>query len=416
MLHKNVLVIAVGGGSDSVSALLAIESLKEQDLLNAERIDILCVLPSVVDYMSVKQVSSNLWKIAPDSYRMINGRAIPLIDSSTAAIGPQIVSELQHVFGVSLKHGSDGVFAGLQYLNKMHRYDKVWAIDVGGDFIAVAKNDVVLSPMMDGMIGHALRKLEHSMNIEYAVFGLGTDGESTTEMLDEALRTVNAEEHTLDHFVVKRFDAVYRSQIEPIRYARTLDYLLSEAMNPHNPHPNPSPFRARFVCKFSPDAEAQVHYGYFSHYIDRKFWNKFYVFYTIESVDNPFIIECKSELEWFLRVQSAIAQYNCELNGQFLPLDQVGLSDATVFMATPSCIFSESQKETIIHQTLTAIKDNELALAITYEHYIDPEFVTQSDMHVLSLPRGLCIVAKSKNLSKAEALHQVCTELHGQGT
>ena len=70
----------------------------------------------------------------------------------------------------------------------------ILAIDVGGDFVAHQDNLDVLSPMMDGYMLYALKELKSfitkeniSTKMMFSIFGLGTDGESTPEMLHQAL-------------------------------------------------------------------------------------------------------------------------------------------------------------------------------------------------------------------------------------
>lgn len=407
---SRVLAIAVGGGSDAVSALLAIENLKANGMLHADEIDVLSVLPSVVDYVHVKQMSHHLCKILPETYRVINQKPITLIDAWVAKAGCQVVPELRHVFGISMAEGSKGVIDGLRFLQASQRYDRIIAMDVGGDFIAHKDNLAVLSPMMDGIMGYALCELEAELPLSYLVMGLGTDGESTTELLNKALTQVNAVAHTLDKATVQQFESYYRKHVEPIRYARTLDYLIAECVASDNvPHLNPSIFRARFVCKFSRNQPGVTHYGNFDHYIDPKFWGQFYTFESIQQVSNPFKISCTSELDWFLRSQSADIKYNNELNGQFIPLDQHGLTGENLFMATPSHLFSSHQRQDICHQVCTALQEKDLRMALFYRKDLE-DYKSNADLYVVELCEQFSIATHISNAGLADAMYQIYQE------
>lgn len=404
--HNKALVIAVGGGSDSVSSLLAINVLKHLQKIppTIQHIDILCILPSVVDYLDLKQVSDTLFKLNAKTHRRINGRDLVLIDSVVCQEGSSIVPELRHVFGCSLSRGSKGVHEGLLFLQKAHQYTSIIAVDVGGDFIAHHDNDVVLSPMMDGMVGHALSTLEEELPLSYVVMGLGTDGETTTELLDAALTQVNAIEHAIPLEVASSFNTQYRKVFEPIRYARTLDYLLRETLTTQDsPHENPSTFRARFVCKFNEHDTPTTYYGNFSHYVDPKFWGKFYTFNSIRPVNNVFKRYCTTELEWFLSIQNNVAMYNCELNGQFLSLKNAGLEGTKLFLCTPSSIFSEKQREEITTQTLKAIASNKIQHALIYLQYL-PSPQEVASFKVYNMPNGLALVSNSHESKQHENL------------
>jgi len=95
---------------------------------------------------------------------------------------------------------SEGVYEGIRSLIQARDYDLVLACDVGGDFIAAPENLEVLSPMMDAYALHVLRRLSEepwAPSFVFAVFGLGTDGESTPGMTARALDNIG-EYHVAD--------------------------------------------------------------------------------------------------------------------------------------------------------------------------------------------------------------------------
>lgn len=94
------------------------------------------------------------------------------------------------VFGLKMAGGPSGVADALESLLAERGCDLLVRVDVGGDFIAAPENLAVLSPMMDAWTLTALRELARrrpDLPIVFGVFGLGTDAESTPDMLAAAL-------------------------------------------------------------------------------------------------------------------------------------------------------------------------------------------------------------------------------------
>lgn len=215
-----MLVLAVGGGNDSVSTLMLQLQLNQKFNYHPEHIDIVAVLPDCLEYQNILETNHKLVGIIQENTtRSVQGHpmnAFPeRILSQNKNIFPQL--PVKNVFSISMKDGSEGVFNALNYLASNH-YDLILAIDVGGDFVAHKDNIEVLSSMMDGYMLFALKKLQQSIidknlstKIIFSIFGLGTDGESTPEMLHKALSLLpDVQEYSFDKETVIPFVKFYR--------------------------------------------------------------------------------------------------------------------------------------------------------------------------------------------------------------
>src|SRR4029079_6209350 len=154
------------------------------------------------------------------------------------------------------------------------------ACDIGGDFIAAPENHDVLSPMMDAYALDALRSLTAESSgppIVYCVFGLGTDGESSPEMLREALRQLgDFFTGRFDPALIENVERFYRETVEPNRYSRTADFPLREIASP-SPPPSKARYRARFHTRPTKD-QSGCYYGNFDHTFDPEHFGRYYLF------------------------------------------------------------------------------------------------------------------------------------------
>ena len=151
--YKKVLVLAVGGGNDSVSTLLLQLQLNKKFGYSPDTIDIVAVLPDCLDYQNLTPTSHPLIGIINESTtRSVQGYVMNAFPERILAQNKDIFNELsvREVFGISMKQGSIGVANALQHLVSQDSYDCILGIDVGGDFVAHKDNLEVLSPMMDG--------------------------------------------------------------------------------------------------------------------------------------------------------------------------------------------------------------------------------------------------------------------------
>ena len=353
--YKKVLVLAVGGGNDSVSTLLLQLQLNKKFNYHPEKIDIVAVLPDCLDYHQLTPTSHSLVDVINENTsRSVQGYVMNAFPERILSQHKQIFSELHvdNIFGISMKNGSVGVSNALKFLVSQKNYDLILAIDVGGDFVAHKDNLDVLSPMMDGYMLYALKELQSfikkeniSTKIIFSIFGLGTDGESTPEMLHKALALLpGVKEYSFDKNDISPFITFYRDIVEKNRYSRTTDYTLLEITD--TGHENPSNFRGRFHVKIHPTEKSQVYYGVFSHYQSEEFFGKFYLFENIDLVNNLYSKKCHNGIEWFTQVQTQKNKINHELNGQSynnigLIFNNKSLNNKSLFFGTPSRKFNE---------------------------------------------------------------------------
>lgn len=417
--YKKVLVLAVGGGNDSVSTLLLQQQLNKRFGYGPEYIDIVAVLPDCIDYHHSTKTNHHLLSIINENTtRSVNGKSINAFPERILSQHKNIIPALKikNIYGISMWQGSYGVLSALTYLVDSEGYDLILSIDVGGDFIACESNVEVLSPMMDGYMLYALKELKtyieaRSLKTEmlYCVFGLGTDGESTPAMLDEALSMLpGVEEHLFAKEDIQPFINFYRNIVEKNRYSRTTDYTILEICNEH--HDNPSQFRGRFHVKKSQDEKSEVYYGDFSHLQDTKFYGKYYLFEDIGKIQNKYSKGCGSGIEWFLHVQKEETKINHELNGQSyqdigLLLNQDELKNHSLFFGTPSRKFDDKQQIEIIKDINTSILNKVYDFAFIYSELIG--FIDQSIYH-LKINDDISVI--SLNQSKMNTLFNRCKD------
>lgn len=384
-IYKNVLVLAVGGGNDSVSTLLLQLQLHKKFGYSPNSIDIVAVLPDCLDYQNLTPTNHPVVGLISESTtRSVQGYEMKAFPERILAQNKNIFPELpvKQVFGISMSQGSTGVAHALKYLVTKNNYDLILAIDVGGDFVAHKDNLDVLSPMMDGYMLYALKNLQQfikssqlSTELIFSIFGLGTDGESTPDMLEKSLSLLpELEQYSFNKDDIAQFVSFYRDTVEKNRYSRTTDYTLLEITE--TGHDNPSNFRGRFHVKIHPTEKSQVYYGNFSHYQDEKFFGKFYLFKNIDQVDNIYSQEASNGIEWFLKVQSEKDKINHELNGQSYSnigkvLNDKNLDNKSLFFGTPSRKFTAQQQIDIAKDISKSVLYGIYDYAIIYKSYKD---------------------------------------------
>lgn len=380
---KNPLVIAVGGGNDSVSTLLIQKQLQKTFGYNPDKITIVAMLPDCLEYVNTEETSNPLVTIITENtQRYVQGKLMNAFPERILSQNKNAINSLNviQVYGLLMSKGSIGVASSLQYLITQEKYDLILAMDVGGDFIAVPENIEVLSPMMDAYMMYAFKYLKQNSKefrdipIIYGVFGLGTDGETTPELLDKALENLNAYEGTFNEEDVKDVINFYRETVEPNRYSRTTDFTIREIQGFE--HDNPAQFRGRFHVQTNNDEKSNVNYGTFEHYQDKKYFSKYYLFTNIDAVSNPFAISCNNGLEWFVNIQSQKNKINHELNGQSYNLKNIISfieKDIFLFFGTPSRKFNTIQQEEIAEQISLAVQNNIYDLVLVYEEQL-PHF------------------------------------------
>lgn len=408
--YKKTLVLAVGGGNDSVSTLLLQLQLQKDFGYNPDHIDIAAVLPDCLQYENMESTNIELCStITPNSIRKIKHKELSAFPERILSQNKNVIPELNinNVLGLSMSKGSIGIKETLIQLVESENYDLILAIDVGGDFIAHKDNLDVLSPMMDGYMLYALKGLEKHIkenhlktSLLFSIFGLGTDGESTPEMLDKAMSLIpDITEYSFDKEHILPFVKFYRNTVEKNRYSRTTDYTILEICEEE--HPNPSDFRGRFHVKEN-ISEKRVMYGNFKHYQDPRFYGKYYLFNNIDNIDNIYSKECRNGIEWFLNVQKESTKINHELNGQSyfdlgLILDNEKLSNKSIFFSTPSRKFSKSLQTYIARKTSKSILNEIYDMAIIYNENIE---LMNKDLIIMKLNKDLSLIGKNEEILK----------------
>lgn len=407
--YKKVLVLAVGGGNDSVSTLLLQMQLNKSFGYAPEHIDIVAMLPDCLIYEGMPATAyDRVYEITPQSQRKVGEKVISAFPERVLSEHKSKFKELcvKNIFGVTMDRGSTGLAQSLGQLLS-NKYDLVLAVDVGGDFIAHPENKEVLSPLMDGYMLYALNQAQNLVAKEekpefmYCVFGLGTDGESSPEMLKKALALLpDVAEHSFNQSDVQPVIDFYRQTVEPNRYSRTTDYTIKEITG--EGHENPSLFRGRFHVQPHPREASKVYYGNFMHKQDSYFYGKFYLFTDISQLKNPYAFECSNGVEWVLKVQSCKEKINHELNGQTYSdlgkvLNSPELKGRSLFFATPSHKFNAEQISEIIDLTVCAIRFDVYDCALVYNCELNHKF---RNIHKIDLDNGLSLISMDQKLLK----------------
>lgn len=417
---KNPLVLAVGGGNDSVSTLLIQKQLQETFGYYPEKINVVAMLPDCLEYENLVSTGHPLVGIiGENTQRYVQGKLMTAFPERILSQNKTVIPTLQieNVYGLLMTQGSVGIAQALEYVFSTQEFDLILAMDVGGDFIAVPENIEVLSPMMDAYMMYALKSLQannkdfQNTPIIYGVFGLGTDGETSPELLYEALDNVTPYEGSFREEDVIDVINFYRQIVEPNRYSRTTDFTMKEIQGIG--HDNPAQFRGRFHVKTKTGEKAQVNYGVFEHYQDPYFFGKYYLFSDVSKVQNPFAIACSNGIEWFVKIQNQSKKINHELNGQCYDLSGIleGVDKGTLmFFGTPSRKFNNVQQKEIAEQIASSIENDVYNIALVYKE--QQEQFNNNKMNIRYINDDFIIVAKNTLLSnentilldKAEAL------------
>jgi hypothetical protein len=401
---KRVLTLAVGGGNDSVSSLAMMRQLGADFEFAPDDIVVGAMLPDCLDYHGCAPTSHPLvHEILPGSSRSVQGR-------STSKFPERVLAEhkgsfpglpISKILGFSMREGSEGLSRALAHVAAEGGFDLALAVDVGGDFIAIHENIHVLSPMMDGYMLRALKALEASgaLPMAYAVFGLGTDGETPPSMLREALRRIpGLELRAMEPGAIADIEAFHRRVVEPMRYSRTADFSFREIMG--QGHPNPAAFRARFHVASPDGGSPLIHYGDFEHAFDEGLYAQYALFASAASVSNRFEAGCPDSLSWLMGASDIADRVNHELCGQaYGDLGQTPgwpeLAGESLFVCTPSRKFKPEQALAIAAQSFDAMDAGVHSLAILWN---------EPGMRAMARARGHDWLALGEHLAAAGSL------------
>lgn len=348
-------MLAVGGGNASISSLWLLKQLQQSHGLNPDITDLLCMLPDGVDYHALLPATiDGLFEVTPDSYRTIGGERVKPFPEPTLA-GHKGAFKLRAVYGATLARGTVGFSQTLHELVEREKYDLLLAVDVGGGFIATDENTKILSPWMDSYAAFALQNLHINKvcPIEVAVMGLGTDGESTPEMIESALaRAQPYSDGLLEAASLGEVTRFYLDLVRPKRRSLTGD-LMVEALS------------GRLKTDYTVGRYFHVRQWMGTHkfvaeqafQLAPRHAGKYYLLDRIDRIGNRFMRQCQSSLEWVRLTQDPQMRFQHELVNQTV---EGGL------MATPSWLFPPGQREEILAAVKKALKTGHYERAFVY--------------------------------------------------
>lgn len=174
------LVLGIGGGGDSVSALVAYsyrKKLGEEVHLGSvvwERY-VIDPIPGPIcheDFRNAKKYNEAISIVDKNSYAIRGGLEIK----------PQLVNVLSVIneegYAICIKKGVSNVISSLKELIENEGFDLVIGVDAGGDVLAKGNEKELLSPLIDNIMLASLAGLEmKGFNCQVATIGLGCDGE-----------------------------------------------------------------------------------------------------------------------------------------------------------------------------------------------------------------------------------------------
>lgn len=394
---RHALLIGVGGGNDSVTTLLLREQLRRDYDFAPEGLDIAAMMPDFLEYRHYDTLPCHerLWRLRPESERWFQGTRVAGFPEPLLA-GAADHFAIGAVYGIDMRAGAEGVYQAFHALIQANQYDLVLACDIGGDFIAAPQNVEVLSPMMDAYALHALRRLDTpeqgasgSCRFVYAVFGLGTDGESSPEMLRQALENVgDYEARRFYTDIAPEVERFYREVVEPRRYSRTADFTLRQIRGVEM-HAPVEGYRVRLHTRPSPRSR-RSYTGAFEHAFDPAHYGHYYLFDHLEGIDNPFCVPCRNAVEWFVQVSDSATRVHHELVGQAASTDQ-GL----VNFATTSRKFPETDRPKVLADTISALRTGVYDAAFVYhDDVVASPSLLGEDLHREEARAGLLLLSR----------------------
>lgn len=326
-----------------MSSLWLLRQLKRHGL-NPSHTDILGMLPGWVQYSGVGDTAiPNIGVISPTVSRTVNGRPISRIPEAGLA-EHQTRFGINTIYGAFINRGSIGLQESISALFQQEQYDRILAVDVGGDFVAHQDNKWVLSPMMDAYAAYAFQNLQTlGYPVSGAVFGLGFDGESTPQLVQKAIAQVKpSQEFVFEPNLLSDISEFYTSVVRPGRRSQTGDIMVDmlssriadqyKVKRPFHVNTKQGP------VKFFGDNDFVV---------DLSTANKGYLFDNFNLISNRFIQPCHGEMEWVRKVQDPEWRYNHELCGQEI---------TKIYIGTPSWMFA-SQLDVILATIKQSVRD-----------------------------------------------------------
>ena len=189
---SRALVIGVGGGGDVVGALATARFLEFCGIefvlggLSWER-SVYDPIPGprkLCETRHVREIHSFAWMANAESQ---TDTGVYFAESKMAA------ALHQEILLVDINGGVRGVVDGLAAALRHLRCDFLVGIDVGGDSLAEGHEAGLRSPLADSIMLAAFAELEkRGQHALWGVFGYGSDGELTTEEVENALARIGA--------------------------------------------------------------------------------------------------------------------------------------------------------------------------------------------------------------------------------
>ncbi len=342
MKLNRVLFVGVGGGNDIFSTTLAMASLWDIGW-RWEEAAIAGVL-SPFHIHNSPQAANNILLTSESSTRHLLRRGNERINYVDAEVCKMIEREplclcSSTVYGISLKNGSRGVQEAFKFLEG--EFDYFVLVDIGGDCFYNGTDPHVLSPMFDSITLKGF--IDSGCHGTLFEAGPGTDGELSPETLRNVLADSDIETHPINSESVDWWEALYRKWIARTRYGNTVPATISA-------------FRATEPI-MTREYYVRGHLGMKRYHliitqlIDTLLCKQFFLV-PPEIIQNPFMVDCSSAYDWFLKTQVAQKRTNNEAN-----LEYFKSNGKLCQFLTPSPLFEENQRRVIFKDALLELVD-----------------------------------------------------------
>lgn len=339
-MKPKVLIVGTGGGNDIFSCLGAARALEPP---GSWQVDFAGVLSPFHHHANVESTPyPGVTRTLPTSKRSVRTKRhefpISFVDATVARlIEERDIFGVKNVYGLSLKHGSEGLAESLQALAR--KYDAIILADIGGDIFYGGREDRhVLSPMFDAMV------LRGFVDAKVPGFlfeaGPGTDGELDPFRLQLALTCPGIARTPWREADLDWWDKLFETYIKPVRPGRTVPITIEAARSKAPLIKLPYRGRAHFG--------KHRWYANFDHVISTELCRSYYTLVP-DQIENPFAVTCSDPFEWFVKTQCGQQPTNNEANLEYLE-HEGGLGQ----FLTPSPLFTPSIREEILRTIIKA--------------------------------------------------------------
>lgn len=207
---ENVLVFAAGGGGDVVTAAVIADKLNKygyRTYISTIVWERYTIDPhpgpiSISEIINSKKIGLYTVEVNEGSYAIRNGKKIifQAVNVSSVIKKPIYICEISA--------GSEGLYRSLDELIMHLNIDLVLGVDVGGDVLAVGKEEELWSPLADQISLAALYKIYQNRSIPcyIAISSIGSDGELPRNYIIDRLSKIAREGGLIDIFGFGRSD------------------------------------------------------------------------------------------------------------------------------------------------------------------------------------------------------------------